>query len=153
MSSQPFYHWLNQFRLFCKNSLIGSQSILFLGKSLTYFAMCFEPWDANVSKNKGHRISLTAFPYHWYFNLDNFAWNGSHDYWEFRYHSTIIHRTNNLFSSISKWHHINNYSLSLNELERANLPLKETYNYMNGIIENTYKPWIAWMFRVFPLWG
>ena len=43
--------------------------------------------------------------------------------------------------------------MSLNELERANLPLKETYNYMNGIIENTYKPWIAWMFRVFPLWG
>ena len=30
--------------------------------------------------------------------------------------------------------------MSLNELERANLPLKETYNYMNGIIKNAYKP-------------
>ena len=32
--------------------------------------------------------------------------------------------------------------MSLNELERANLLLKETYNYINGIIKNAYKPWI-----------
>ena len=30
--------------------------------------------------------------------------------------------------------------MTLNELKRANLLLKETYNYINGIIKNAYKP-------------